>query len=74
MEGVNQKELEDARADIDAVQRIFSLLFKVCQDLSPNLQIIVIEHANLENEQFQKALVESPWTGGRALVPESWTK
>jgi cell division septum initiation protein DivIVA len=60
--------------DLEAVQRMFDLIFGICQRLAPNLQVIVLEHANLPDERYQKALVEPVWdgTGDRALVPESW--
>jgi hypothetical protein len=61
-------------ADLDAVRRLFALLFAVCDSLSRDFQIIVLEHANLSDERFQAALVEHPWTGAgdHALVPENW--
>jgi hypothetical protein len=72
MEGAGSQELVEANADIIAVERMFDFLFKVCEELSPNLQIIVTEHANLDDERFQNALVEEPWMKGRALVPKNW--
>lgn len=72
LEGANSKELLEANADVVAVERMFNFLFDVCETLYPNLQIIITEHANLDNERFQAALVEEPWTGGRALIPEDW--
>lgn len=71
LDGKSQ-ELKEAGADVLAVQRMFNLLFEVTQDLSPNFQIIVIEHANLQDVRFQEALVEEPWTDGRALIPKEW--
>ncbi|BAZ13392.1 hypothetical protein NIES4071_52310 [Calothrix sp. NIES-4071] len=72
--GTSSDEIMSASADMAAVERMFNFLFDVCEQLSPNFQIIVTEHANLgNNEKFQKALVEEPWSDGRALVPESWT-
>ena len=61
-------------ADLDAVRRLFDLLFALCNSLSHNFQIIVLEHANLPDKQFQDALVEQPWTGigAHALVPDTW--
>ena len=64
--------LEDIGADVLAVQRMFDFLFTIVAELSPNLQIIVTEHANLGNERFQQALVEEPWRGERALIPLDW--
>jgi hypothetical protein len=67
-------ETADADVDLEAVTRLFDLLFTFCEDVSPNFQIIVTEHANLPNERYQSALVEPPWTGGSALIPESWIR
>jgi hypothetical protein len=64
--------LEDIGADVLAVQRMFAFLFTIVDELSPNLQIIVTEHAHLGNERFQQALVEEPWRGERALIPLDW--
>ena len=74
VEGKTQEELLEARADITAVERLFNLLFEVTSLLSPNLQLIVLEHANLDDSRFQNALVEPPWIGRNALIPEDWIK
>lgn len=58
--------------DREAVERMFNFLFEICETLAPNFQIIVTEHANLDSERFQEAIVEDPWTDGNALIPESW--
>ncbi|MDP8983018.1 MAG: DUF3732 domain-containing protein [Acidobacteriota bacterium] len=62
--------------DLEAVQRMFDLIFGVCQLVAPHLQVIVLEHANLPEERFQSALAEPVWDGigNRSLVPESWKK
>lgn len=65
-------------SDMIAVQRMFNFLFDFCddKDIAPNFQLIILEHANLENDpRFQDALVEGcPWTGNdaHALIPEDW--
>ena len=68
------KETLDSDADLDAVRRMFDLLFSVCNDLTPNFQIIVLEHANLPDQRYQQAVLEQPWSGigDLALIPESW--
>lgn len=71
-QGLNQQELVEADADIVAVERMFNFLFDFCAELNPNFQIIVLEHANLNNERFQIALVEPPWNHERALIPDDW--
>ena len=63
-----------AVADHDAakVSKLFNLLFRFCEELDNNFQIIVTEHANLDQEEFRNALIEAPWTDGRALIPNHW--
>ena len=63
---------EVAGNDIIEVQNMFDFLFEVCENLAPDFQIIVLEHANLEDNRFQQALIDEPWIGGRKLVPQSW--
>lgn len=64
--------LEEVGADVLAVQRMFNFLFDRVEELAPNFQVIVTEHANLPDERFRQALVEEPWRGGRALIPVDW--
>ena len=70
--GGEEVDLEEVGADVVAVRRMFSFLFDVTESLAPDLQIIVMEHANLPDQRFQDALVEEPWRGERALIPPAW--
>jgi hypothetical protein len=63
-------ELKDA--DLEAVNRMFEYIFNVCEELTPNLQIIITEHANLGTNQYKNALIEEPWTEDKALIPSHW--
>lgn len=71
-ESLEGKKGELRDYDREAVNRIFDLLFDVCDELAPNFQIIVTEHANLDTDRFQGALIEEPWTDGIALIPLDW--
>lgn len=71
LENITVEETLSSNADIVAVERMFSLLHEFCEEFFPEFQIIVLEHANLSNEKFQEALVEEPWTDGRALISEN---
>ena len=73
LSGTTQETIE-SDADLDAVRRMFDLLFSVCAELAPNFQIIILEHANLPDERYQEAVIENPWSGigQHALVPEGW--
>ena len=70
-DGSVEKTLE-SDADIKAVRRLFELLLKFTQKEAPGFQLIVTEHANLQEKWFQDALVEKPWSKPPALVPEDW--
>jgi len=54
------------------IAQLFELLGEACKELSPDFQIIVLEHANLDNDQFKNAMIEPAWVDGRALIPQSW--
>jgi hypothetical protein len=68
-EDTNVENLEDE--DRQAVERLFKLIFDVVARLNPNFQVIITDHADLNQRWFQDAVVER-WRGGRALVPASW--
>jgi hypothetical protein len=63
-----------AQADMEAVRRMFEFLRDFCRAAAPNFQILVLEHANLEDQWFQDALVEEPWAGTRALIPQTGSR
>jgi Protein of unknown function (DUF3732) len=66
----NVDELEDD--DRQNVARMFDLIFTPVEELAPEFQVIVTDHANLlSSENFQDAVVEK-WRGGNALIPEDW--
>lgn len=59
-------------SEIAAAQGVFNFLFNVCEQLNPNLQIIILEHASFDS-RFKDTLVNNEdWFGGRALIPQSW--
>lgn len=70
VDGSPEKTMKDA--DIERVRSLFKLLYDFCEDDCPNFQVIVTEHANLNDSWFQKCLVEEPWTKPPALIPENW--
>lgn len=54
-----------------AVLRMFNLIFDVVDSLAPNFQMIIIEHANLDDERYQSHVREN-WRRGNVLVPHNW--
>ena len=58
--------------DKAAVRQLFALVARVAGELAPDLQIIVMDHADLREEWFENATIER-WRRGQKLIPEDWT-
>jgi hypothetical protein len=54
-----------------ALRRMFELVFEVVGKLAPQFQVIITEHADLNEPWYQNAVVEK-WRRGAKLVPEDW--
>ena len=57
--------------DRNAVLSIYELFMAEVAVLSPSFQVIVTDHADLDDPRFQASIVER-WRGGQALVPQEW--
>lgn len=73
-EKLDDGDLSEVDVDIRAVRDLFRLFYDFCNEQLEHggTQIIVTEHANINEPWFQKCLVEKPWREGRALIPEEW--
>lgn len=69
---IEGKPNELGRSDRGKIAQLFKFLQDVVTELSPNLQLIVLEHVNLGSDDFRNILVEDPWTETSALIPQSW--
>lgn len=58
--------------DREAVKRMFVWIFKVVSELSPELQVIITDHADIDEEWFQAAVADTKWRGDEALIPRHW--
>jgi hypothetical protein len=54
-----------------AVHQIFTFIFSHAAEI-PDFQVIITDHANLDDENFQAALAEEEWVVGKALIPQAW--
>jgi hypothetical protein len=65
-------QVEPAGEDRSALLRIYQTIANTVRHLGGDFQVIVMEHADLEEDPFRSAVVER-WRGGRnALVPRDW--
>lgn len=54
-----------------ALRRMFELVFEAVTKLAPHFQVIITEHADINEPWYQAAVVEK-WRNGTKLVPENW--
>jgi hypothetical protein len=52
---------------------VFKLISDIAAELSPNLQVIVLGHADLQHDWSEGAVVER-WRLGNTLIPQAWIK
>ena len=67
---INEIEKDEDRK---AVKKMFEWLFKVVEEeLGPDLQVIVTDHADIEEDWYQSAIADEKWRGDAALIPKHW--
>lgn len=59
--------------DRAAVRRMYSWLINQTPETVPGFQLIIVDHADLEDDWFQRSVVER-WRGDEALVPPDWIR
>jgi hypothetical protein len=62
----------DKDEDRIAVKKLFEWIFKIVEEMSPNIQVIITDHADIDEPWYQKAIRDKKWRGEYALVPKSW--
>lgn len=67
-----QSGVPEGEEDRAAVLRHFELLRSVVEELAPDFQIIVCDHANLDEPWFQEAVGDNNWREGLKLIPDAW--
>lgn len=58
-------------ADRRAVHALFKLMYDASQEIDEPFQLIVLDHAHLDEDWFEDSIVEE-WRGEDALVPRHW--
>nr|WP_312579756.1 DUF3732 domain-containing protein [Sedimentibacter sp.] len=66
-------DLDAQNTDIEEVNNLYKFIIKRVKELDNKFQVIIVDHANLANEEFQGAIIEK-WWDGKKLIPESWYK
>ena len=53
------------------VKKLFDFIIDKTEELSAQFQVIITEHANLNNEKYNSC-VKYVWRGGEKLIPDDW--
>lgn len=59
---------DDDRAEL---RRMFEMIFDAVSSCAPGFQVIITEHADI-NEGWYQGSIRERWRGGMKLVPEDW--
>jgi len=60
-----------SESEREHVLNLFDFIFDFAKKQNGKFQIIITEHANLKNDEFQNSLIEE-WRNDKALVPHKW--
>lgn len=66
-------DLDAQNTDKEEVNNLYQFIFNRVKELKDDLQVIIVDHANLASKEFQDAIIEK-WWDGKKLIPESWYK
>jgi hypothetical protein len=64
-------EREDQGQDWDMIHELYNFIFRRVIEHNGNIQVIIVDHANLKNEQFKDAVIED-WQTNDYLIPVDW--
>jgi hypothetical protein len=65
------EKITETSTDETAVNQIFEFIISVTKELAPDFQVIITDHAKLNNEEFKHCIIEE-WRDGNKLIPLDW--
>ncbi|BCL83656.1 DUF3732 domain-containing protein [Ktedonobacteria bacterium brp13] len=60
--------LEERRTDWEAVRRIYNMIFETVNELEDNIQVILLDHAKLDDPKFEQVTRVNWHDDGKALI------
>jgi hypothetical protein len=66
---------ETDKQDMDSqeIRMIYKFIFERINELHPDMQVIIVDHADINEDYFQNAVIEKWWNGAK-LVPTDWSQ
>lgn len=65
-------ETDEQRTDWEEVNKLYRFIYDRVQELKGDLQVIIVDHADLNNDAFRKNTIESWLSKDNGLVPNDW--
>ncbi|MEG1954404.1 MAG: DUF3732 domain-containing protein, partial [Hydrogenoanaerobacterium sp.] len=62
----------DENVDSQEIRAIYKFIFDRAKELAPNMQVIIVDHADIQENWFQESITEKWWADGDALIPKDW--
>lgn len=59
--------------DLVGIKKLFDFIFNRVEELNGEMQVIITDHATLDDERFKNAIQEE-WRNGVKLIPTDWYK
>jgi hypothetical protein len=64
-------ERKEQGQDWKLIRELYQFIFKRVTEFDNQLQLIIVDHADLTDEQFRKSVIED-WLSDKNLIPTSW--
>ena len=65
---------DDEDMDVQAVTKVYDFLRERVAEAKGKIQVIVVDHAKLDNPEFKEGIIEDWKNTGQYLVPKEWIK
>ena len=65
-------KLDKKQIDKNEVDKMYRFIVKRTQELNGKLQVIIVDHANPQDDYFQKFICENWWQDDKNLIPKDW--
>lgn len=65
-------EIDEKRTDWDEVNKMYDFIYDRVQELNGDFQVIIVDHADLDNDVFRQNTIESWLSKDNSLVPSDW--
>ena len=65
-------ELDEQKTDWNEVNKMYHFIIERVNDAKCNLQVIIVDHADLKDNFFRKFLLEDWWPEEHNLIPIDW--